>query len=198
MGTIVQKKKEVAVEGSEHSNSIGVNGNLKKNLKGTDGSPKTRAQRIFDDENSGLLHSPYSARRNPAFGSTSSINTAEIGHAEIRTTGRDSPSLIRGGTAQNTTRLVRLQCAYCHMEFVRMTPLTNYGTCPHCETSMPFGNSYKHTRVWVFTLLATAILATSLSLQLTGALSQDGNHSTPFNLLFIGLYILSGIFTIAA
>merc|ERR1712110_1081197 len=94
MGTIVQKKKEVAVEGSEHSNSIGVNGNLKKNLKGTDGSPKTRAQRIFDDENSGLLHSPYSARRNPAFGSTSSINTAEIGHAEIRTTGRDSPSLI--------------------------------------------------------------------------------------------------------
>ena len=105
---------------------------------------------------------------------------------------------LRGGPSQNTTRLVRLQCAYCHMEFVRMTPLTNYGTCPHCETSMPFGNDYKHTRVWIFSLLGIAILATSLALQLTGVLSKDGSHSTPFNLMFIGLYVLSGIFGIAS
>merc|ERR1712173_279519 len=118
-------------DNSENNNSNSNSENNKlKNGNDNKSSPKSRLQQIFDEENEGLLHSPYSARRNPAFSSTSSINTAEIGHAEIRTTGRDSPNLTR-----NTTRLVRLQCAYCHMEFVRMTPLTNYGTCPHCETS---------------------------------------------------------------
>ena len=101
--TIVQKKRDEVV-GDENDRTSSNNGNIGsgvnnenigKNGKNGKNSPKSRAGQIFEEENQ-LLHSPYSARRNPAFGSTSSINTAEIGHAEIRTTARDSPNLKKG------------------------------------------------------------------------------------------------------
>jgi len=166
------------------------------------------------------VHSPYSERRrNPAYESNTSLNQLDLesrGHHGRQRGGRKDSNgsstagllagLSRGTSAMgrettrvhnpmNRPRLVRLQCAFCHMEFVRMTPLTSYGTCPHCETSMPFGNRYKRIRQWIFSLLAIVTLATALTLQLTKVLDPSGSNSQ-FNLMFIGLYILTTIFII--
>ena len=98
--------------------------------------------------------------------------------------------------SKTPTRLVRLQCAHCHMEFVKMTPLPNYGTCPHCDTSMPFGQSWKVIRFLICLFFAVSILATVIVLQVTQCLEDKnaGDKNLMVNILYIFMYIFSLFF----
>ena len=95
-------------------------------------------------------------------------------------------------TSGPAQKMIRLQCAICQMEFIRITPLAKYGRCPHCEKRTPFGNRWKRERQLLSALLFSLFLAIGLSLQLTKIFETHDNKNI-FNILYISLYLSAAV-----